>query len=136
VQPCGAPCTVLDPAGPVAGTVSIDGNSLPQAPERIANFTARYSIPTDSGEWYVFTDWAHRSEVNFFLYESREFTGKALTEGGLRVGYNWDGGRYDASIFGRNITNQLRVVGGIDFNNLTGFVNEPRVWGVEFNAKF
>jgi iron complex outermembrane receptor protein len=33
--------------------------------------------------------------------------------------------------FGRNITNQIRVVGGIDFNNLTGFINDPRTFGVE-----
>jgi iron complex outermembrane receptor protein len=136
IQPCGSGCTVLDPAGPSAGLVSIDGNPLPQAPKWIGNITARYSIPVEGGEWYVYTDWAHRSEVNFFLYEAREYTGKALTEGGLRVGYNWNDGQYDASIFGRNITNQIRVVGGIDFNNLTGFVNEPRVWGVEFSAKF
>ena len=30
----------------------------------------------------------------------------------------------------------LQVVGAIDFNNLTGFLNEPRTWGVEFTAKF
>jgi iron complex outermembrane receptor protein len=136
VQPCGSGCTVLDPAGPNPGLVSIDGNSLPQAPEWIGNFTARYSIPVEDGEWYVFTDWAYRDEVNFFLYESTEYTGKSLTEGGLRVGRNWNGGQYDASIFARNITNQIRVVGGIDFNNLTGFINEPRVWGVEFSARF
>jgi iron complex outermembrane receptor protein len=136
VQPCGSGCTVLDPAGPSAGLVSIDGNSLPQAPEWIANITARYAIPVANGEWYVYTDWAYRDEVSFFLYESVEYTGRSLTEGGLRVGYNWSDGRYDASVFGRNITNQIRVVGGIDFNNLTGFINEPRVWGVEFNARF
>ena len=59
-----------------------------------------------------------------------------LTEGGLRVGYTWGNGKYDAAIFGRNITNQIRVVGGIDFNNLTGFINEPRTWGVQFKAQF
>ncbi|HJU39745.1 MAG TPA: TonB-dependent receptor [Tahibacter sp.] len=136
IQPCGAPCTVLDPAGPVAGTVRIDGNPLPQAPKWIANITARYSIPVDNGEWYIFTDWSYRGKVNFFLYESKEFTGKALTEGGLRVGYNWDNARYDLSVYGRNITNQIRVVGGIDFNNLTGFINDPRVWGVEFGVRY
>jgi iron complex outermembrane receptor protein len=40
------------------------------------------------------------------------------------------------AVFGRNLTNQTRVVGAIDFNNLTGFLNEPRTWGVEFTAKF
>jgi iron complex outermembrane receptor protein len=39
-------------------------------------------------------------------------------------------------VFGRNITDQTRIVGGIDFNNLTGFLNEPRTVGVEFSARF
>jgi iron complex outermembrane receptor protein len=39
-------------------------------------------------------------------------------------------------IFGRNITNQVVVVGAIDFNNLTGFINDPRTFGVQFKAAF
>ena len=38
--------------------------------------------------------------------------------------------------YGRNITDQRRVTGGIDFNNLTGFLNEPRIWGVQFKGYF
>lgn len=135
-------CTVTDPYAFDASTGSfranINGNPLPQAPKWTHNLTARYGIPVggEGREFYVFTDWAYRSEVNFFLYESREFTGKPLTEGGLRVGYAWDYGNYDLALYGRNITNQIRAVGGIDFNNLTGFINEPRLWGVEFKARF
>jgi iron complex outermembrane receptor protein len=132
-----AACTVTDPRN-ASGLALIDGNPLPQAPKWSHNLTARYGIPmgAEGGELYVFTDWAYRSEVNFFLYESKEFTGKPLTEGGLRVGYAWDYGNYDVALYGRNITNQIRAVGGIDFNNLTGFINEPRLWGVEFKARF
>ena len=130
-----AACTVTDPRTP-GGAALIDGNPLPQAPKTTLNFTARYSQPTANGEFYVFTDWVYRSKVNFFLYESIEFTGKALTEGGVRVGYTWANGKYDAAVFGRNITDQTRIVGGIDFNNLTGFVNEPRTFGVQFKAMF
>ena len=136
VQPCGGGCTVLDPAGAKAGTVSIDGNPLPQSPKVVVNVTARYSVPTPGGEWYVYTDWAYRSKINFFLYESTEFTGKALVEGGLRVGYLWANGKYEAALFGRNITNQVRAVGGIDFNNLTGFINDPRTYGAQFRMVF
>jgi iron complex outermembrane receptor protein len=71
------------------------------------NATLRYSIPVRDGELFVFTDWAYRSKVNFFLYESVEFQGKALTEGGVRVGYKWAHDKYEAAIFGRNITNQI-----------------------------
>lgn len=136
IQPCGAPCTVLDPAGPVAGTVLIDGNSLPQAPEWVFNFTARYTKSLGAGEVFVYTDWAYRSDISFFLYESVEFNGDDLLEGGLRVGYAWDFGGQEAALFVRNITDNESIVGAIDFNNLTGFVNEPRTWGAEYTYRF
>ena len=129
-------CTVLDPVGPVPGTVLINGNSLPQAPKWINNLTARYSIPFGANEFYLYADAFRRSKVNFFLYESTEFTGKPLTELGLRVGYLWDNGRNELALFGRNVLDKTVVVGGIDFNNLTGFVNEPRSVGVEFKSNF
>ena len=94
------------------------------------------SLDIGDGEFFVYTDWAYRSKVNFFLYESAEFTGKPLLEGGLRVGYNWDYGNDEIALYGRNITNKDVAVSGIDFNNLTGMLNEPRVWGIEFSKKF
>jgi len=131
-----AACTVTDPRN-TGGLALIDGNQLPQAPKWVHNLTARYSVGLgDGSELYVYTDWAYRSEVNFFLYDSVEFTGKSSLEGGLRVGYGWGYGDYEVALFGRNITDQRRIVGGIDFNNLTGFINEPRTVGVEFSAKF
>ena len=128
-------CTVTNPMTP-AGLAKINGNPLPQAPKQTLNFTLKYSQPVGSGEVYAYTDWVYRSKVNFFLYESTEFTGKPLTEGGLRVGYTWGNGKYDLAAFGRNIANQIRIVGGIDFDNLTGFINEPRTWGLQFKAQF
>ncbi len=132
-------CTPLDPivvaAAPFsAAIVNINGNSLPQSPKWIANWTARYGIPVGNGEVYAFTDWAYRSKINFFLYDSVEFQDKHMLEGGLRVGYKTDA--FDVSAFVRNITKDTSAVGGIDFNNLTGFVNEPRIWGVEAGFKF
>src|SRR3546814_7809475 len=90
----------------------------------VHNVTARFGMPVgDDGEFFVYTDWAYRSEVDFFLYESTEFRGTASLEGGLRIGYNWGYGDYEVALFGRNITDTTRIVGGIDFNNLTGFIN-------------
>ena len=135
VAPC-ATCVVTNPKN-ADGNVLVNGNPLPQAPKYVANVTARYGIPTASGgEYFVYTDWSYRSKVDFFLYESKEFTGKAMTIGGLRAGYDWDGGKYEVAAFARNITNQIRVTGGIDFNNLTGFINDPRTFGVQFKASF
>jgi iron complex outermembrane recepter protein len=142
VFPCGALpgvapiCTVQGAFDPATGKVSIDGNPLPQSPKWVGNATLRYGIPLAGGELYAYTDWTYRSEVNFFLYRAVEFTGKSLMEGGLRLGYTWGHGKYEVAGFGRNITNKIVATGGIDFNNLTGFINEPRVWGGQINVKF
>ncbi|MBH1391052.1 TonB-dependent receptor [Stenotrophomonas maltophilia] len=136
---CGGGCTITDPTTVINGQTYalVNGNPLPQAPKWIHNATLRVGFPlSDGSELYAYTDWAYRSAVNFFIYESPEFRGRSSLEGGLRLGYNWDYGQYDVAVFGRNLTNQTRVVGAIDFNNLTGFLNEPRTWGVEFTAKF
>ncbi|MDB5461877.1 MAG: TonB-dependent receptor [Phenylobacterium sp.] len=135
-QPCGGGCTVLNPPGVLPGTVNINGNDLPNAPRWIANVTASYSIPYGDGEFFAFTDWAYRSSVDFFLYRSTEFTGQYLLEGGLRLGYRAGGGKWEVAVFGRNITNRIQLEGGIDFDNLTGFVNDPRTFGVEVKTKF
>ncbi|TFW15619.1 TonB-dependent receptor [Massilia arenosa] len=134
VNKCGQ-CTITDPIN-AAGRVEINGNPLPQAPKYSLNATAKYTWPVADGQAFVYTDWSYRSKVNFFLYEAAEFVGKPLTEGGIRVGYTWHDGNYEAAVYGRNITNQIRATGAIDFNNLTGFVNEPRIWGVQFKASF
>ncbi|CAH0254004.1 Pesticin receptor [Massilia sp. Bi118] len=130
-----AQCTITDPIN-AAGRVDINGNPLPQAPKWTLNATARYSVPVGDGEFFVYTDWSYRTKINFFLYEAAEFSGKPLLEGGLRVGYNWAGGKYEVAAFGRNILDQRRITGAIDFNNLTGFTNEPRTWGVQFKGNF
>ncbi len=138
VAVCAAPCTVLNRQDPVTGLAFIDGNALPQAPRFIANATMRYGVPVldGMGEVFVFTDWAYRSRVNFFLYESTEFRDTHLLEGGVRVGYAHDHGRYELAAFGRNITNDVSTEGAIDFNNFSAFVNEPPVWGIEALARF
>ncbi|WP_085297257.1 TonB-dependent receptor [Cognaticolwellia mytili] len=137
VPGCGGGCTVTDPLN-ADGLAIIDGNSLPQSPEWISNISARWTKEVADGELYFYTDWSYRSEVNFFLYESTEFKGDALLEGGVRVGYEWfgDDAEYEVALFGRNITDEEQLTGAIDFNNLTGYVNEPRFWGVEFKANF
>jgi iron complex outermembrane receptor protein len=136
VSPCGGGCTVTNPAGSVAGTVLINGNPLPRAPKWVGNWTLRYSTPLANGEFFAYTDWSYRGTYNFFVYEAKEYKGKSLLEGGLRVGYKWQDGKYEVAAYGRNITNRIQLVGAIDFNNLTGIVNEPRTYGVQFKANF
>ena len=82
------------------------------------------------------TDWAYRTSYNFFLYEAPEYTAKKLTEGGVRAAYKWGNGKYEVAAFGRNITDRQVILGAIDFDNLTGIMNEPRTWGGTFKVNF
>ena len=134
--PCGSgACTVTDPLN-AAGNALLNGNSLPQAPRWVANWTARYGIPlSNGGELFAYTDWSYRSEINYFLYTAREFTGLPELQGGLRLGYETPHGA-EFAVFVRNITNQIRAESAIDFNNLTGMVNDPITWGVSAKGKF
>jgi len=133
---CGAPCTLLNPVN-AQGNVLVDGNPLPQAPKWIFNAGVRYSLPlADYKEFYVQNDWSYRTKVDLFLYRSVEFTGKPLLDGSLRLGYKWDGGKYDAAFFVRNLLDKQVVTGAIDFDNFTGFTNDPREFGVQLRSTF
>ncbi len=135
VDPCGSgQCTVLDPAAP-GGNVFIDGNPFPQAPEYILDFTARYEHPLSSGAiLFVATDWTVRDEFNIFLYDAVEYQTDRQFEGGLRAGYRSADERWEVAAFARNVTDEENIIGAIDFNNNTAFVNEPRVLGVSLSA--
>ena len=142
VFPCGASvafgpnCTVTD-SMTSDNRALIDGNPFPQAPETIFNFTVRYSIPMgDDGEFFAYTDWAFQGKTNLFLYESVEFQTDNNFEGGLRIGYENFAQNYTVALFARNLTDEDNVKGAVDFNNLTGIVNEPRVIGVEAKISF
>ncbi|KZN42595.1 TonB-denpendent receptor [Pseudoalteromonas luteoviolacea CPMOR-2] len=136
VEGC-AQCTVKDGTNS-AGRYLLDGNSLPHAPEWIANATLRYTKELEGGDFFVYADTSYRSEINFFLYESVEFEGEALFETGVRAGYAWASGdnEYEASVFVRNLFDEQVVIGGVDFNNNTGMLNEERFIGAEFKVRF
>lgn len=145
VAACGSgTCTVTDPSfqkpgpfGPINFAI-IDGNTLPNAPKWISNLTLSYVQELGEGELYAYTDLSYRSEVHFFLYEAEEFEGESLLELGFRTGYKWESGdnEYDVSVFARNLTDERVIIGGVDFNNDSGMVNEGRFVGAEFKVAF
>ena len=137
-------CTSLDPIvdtfpgffGTV-NLVSVNGNPLPRAPERLFNISLNYDIPLQSGaKVYMSTDWNYRSDSNIFLYESVEFVAEERWIGGLRLGYKTPDGMTDVSLIGRNIGDEIVADGALDFLNQTGFVNEPAFWGIEMSKHF
>ncbi len=90
----------------------------------------------NNSEFFFLTDWAFQGKTQFFIYESAESFSDDTFEGGARIGYSHDGGKWEVALFGRNITDEENVKGAIDFNNLTGFDNEPRIIGASFKTRF
>ena len=133
VIPCGGGCTVTDPV--IDGLAYINGNSLPHAPEYIFNGIINWQSDPVEKSFFGSLDFAYQSEKHFFLYDSVEFVSNAF-ELGLRLGYAWNDAGYEVALFGRNVTDAEIVRNGIDFNNLTGMMNDPRIIGVEFVARF
>ncbi|HEY1073133.1 TonB-dependent receptor [Brevundimonas sp.] len=139
VAVCGAGCTVVDPIVMVgtARRAKVDGNPFPQAPEYTANLTLSYVRPLgDDQELFASTDWVMQKDFNLFLYESVEFMQDTAFEGGLRAGWRDLNRGLEAAAYVRNLTDEANVIGAIDFNNLTAFVNEPRMYGVELSKRF
>nr|WP_314437447.1 TonB-dependent receptor [uncultured Brevundimonas sp.] len=136
---CTGGCTVIDPIVNVAGQnrARIDGNPFPQAPEYTANLTLNYvrALGNDT-ELFASTDWVMQKDYNLFLYQSVEFQQDTSFEGGLRAGWRDLNRGLEAAAYVRNITDEANVIGGIDFNNLTAFVNEPRTYGVQLSKRF
>ena len=130
VAPCGSgQCTVLDPLD-ASGNALVDGNPFPQAPEYTYNVGLNYTIPIGDGGLLLSAEYVAIGDTNFFLYESEEYGFDENTELGLRVGYAWGG--QEVALWSRNVTDEENLIGGIDFNNNTGFVNEPRTYGITY----
>lgn len=131
VAACGGGCTVTDRVS--NGLAYVNGNSLPHAPEWIFNAIYDFRTPMLSGQLVASVDAAYSSDKQFFLYESKEFHSDSF-ELGARLGYMFK--NYEIAAFARNLTDEVVVQNGIDFNNLTGMTNDPRVVGVEVVARF
>jgi len=137
VAPCGSgACTILDPLN-ANGNALIDGNPFQHSPKWTLNVELSYIVPlSNDTELFFYNDWKAKGDTNEFLYESIEFDFDTQFEGGLRAGYRNNIKNYDITFFVRNITDEDNPIGGIDFNNNTAYVNEPRVWGGEFSWRF
>ena len=85
---------------------------------------------------FFITDWARQGATEFFLYRTSEYNTDGLYEGGVRAGYIHGENEWEVAVFGRNITDEENMKGGIEFNNNTAFDNEPRVWGITFRKNW
>ncbi|MBB2162061.1 TonB-dependent receptor [Gluconacetobacter sacchari] len=127
---CGVGCTMQNPIDPHTGFAEINGNALPYAPRWIANLNVSYRIPLNETQRFVLSsDWSWRSQEFFTLYKSYEFEGRPLLLGGASLAFEDTKRHLQASVFVRNITNKVVGVGALDFDNYTGYINDPRIVG-------
>jgi iron complex outermembrane receptor protein len=133
VATCGSgQCTLSNPVDE-DGFAIVDGNPLPNAPKWNTSVRLQYNVPLASGEMFFATDWMLQSDVQFLIYDAIEFHSGDVMEGGVRIGFAHESGKWDAALFARNITDEENLKGVIDFNNNTGFVNDRRIWGLTFS---
>jgi len=135
VAVCGSgQCTPTDTLN-AAGRALVDGNPFPNAPKITANFAADYRMPiNDSMDFVASADGAIQGKTNLFLYESVEYNTSGNFELGGKLGVTFEDDKYELSVFARNLTDEVNIAGGIDFNNNTAFVTEPRIVGIMFRA--
>jgi iron complex outermembrane receptor protein len=134
--PGGQACTEQNPLN-ANGLALVNGNPLPQAPKWTGDLSLRYGVPMGpDGELYLYSDMSYRSEMNFFLDKELEFTGPGLFQLGARIGYNWHASKYEVAAYCRNCTNKIVNIGGINFENFTGMINDPRIVGVQGSVHF
>ena len=119
--------------------ISVAGSSGPFATGTNASKANAAWTPLDftppNGVFFTSVDWAYQSEKNFYLYESKEFKADSF-EVGLRAGYTFAEAKYEVALFARNLLDEEILQGAIDFDNLTGMTNEPRLIGIEFSTRF
>jgi outer membrane receptor protein involved in Fe transport len=128
-----AQCTVTDPLD-ARGNAILDGNPFPQAPDFLVSTSAKYTYPLAGGDsLFFYTNWWWQGYTNFFLYTSREFHSNGNYEGDIKLGYTFPGSKVDLYGYVQNVTDKANVQGAIDFDDLTGFVSDPRVFGVGFD---
>ena len=114
------------------GEYLIHGSTLYNAPRLMWQASLRYDVPMETGTLSFSTDWIWHDDLRFTLYESLEFGNESKTDGGVRVTYTTTTAKHRISAYIRNLTDDISLVGGIDFNNLTAMVNPPRTWGIDW----
>lgn len=125
-------------------------HAVTEGPETTAQIAVEYLFPVElaGGEISARVDWAHESGYYFFPRDDENpFThqisrGKTnLVNARLRwsdvsLGSKW---KLSAALWGRNLTNNIYHMGGIDFGELgyAGVIfSEPRSYGMDVSLKF
>ncbi|WP_374452880.1 TonB-dependent receptor [Phenylobacterium sp.] len=117
----------------------LDGNRLTRAPKWQYSLTARKTWDIGSaGELAFEAAYRHQDKV-FFLetnQDSETYRAGAWGQIDARLDYTTADGRLEVSLFGRNLTDDMRVTQVTSLGGLpAAAINEPRKWGLQVTLR-
>jgi iron complex outermembrane receptor protein len=127
----------------VPGAVDATGNELANAPEWMVNATARYEFAVGGGNTraYVLAAGRYQDSQFFTVTNNPQASQPSYSTIDARIGLRDADGRWEASLYGRNLSDELYITQAYD--NYPGifpsqyFLSEPRTYGlsVQFNYR-
>jgi len=122
-------------------TCDLSGRQIPAAPRYSASAGGDFTVPLDDRlSLFGGADYSYRSSyyTTYNLSRYSRLDGQEIVN--ARIGVKGDDGRWEASIWGRNIFDALTFSGKqVDFlpgGRLIGFVGDPRTWGGTLRYNF
>lgn len=129
----------IDPNNP-AGDPDRDGQRMPQAPKTSLNVGLQYTWDlADAGSLMMRGEWRYQSAIYFNTFADPFVRQSGYDLFNARIGYEAQGGRWYAALFGRNLADKLYAATKVRQDPLVGNLNiwgAPRTYGVEVGARF
>lgn len=137
----GAPCTIAEGALVAVCTKDLTGMRGAYAPEWSGTFSIDYVRPiTSTWDLFAHVDVNYKDDMYLGNDLDEALHQDAYTKIDSRIGVMSADGKWNASVFGRNLTNKRTFTSGLDAP-LTGgikaaWVEEPRVVGLQGSYRF
>jgi iron complex outermembrane recepter protein len=114
---------------------SLDGNEISNAPEIAASLLARYEFTVSDGLRASLQASANYTGDHYVSIDNFSFNQQDYTLVGARAAIGDSAGDWELSLWGKNLTNEIYVIGG-GFAQLDYWISRPRSYGVRLDYRF
>jgi iron complex outermembrane recepter protein len=131
----------LDPSQPQLGVQNLTGKELTEAPRYTVNFGSQYKWSLPSGKVTVRGEFDYTARTFFTAYNYPAVSQGAYGKVNAFLVYDADGGHWQGSLYGRNLTNKTTIAGALISSAavgspITGNVAPPRTFGFKVSYRF
>jgi iron complex outermembrane recepter protein len=131
----------LDPSQPQLGVQNLAGKQLTEAPKYTLNFGSQYRWNVDAGKLTLRGELDYTARTWFTAFNNPAVSQGANGKVNAFLVYDLDGGHWQGSLYGRNLTDKTTIAGAIISTSIvgspvTGSVAPPRTFGVKFSYRF